>query len=105
MHLLATLLNTIESLQNIDYGYVQSGTDQEREDELEYLEATLDQLQAFGISSPEGDLAVRFFLTDPERSRSYLYGPTDLRDGKGLIDKLKELAALVEQKERSSRGY
>lgn len=79
----------IQDLQALDYGFLAEADDQETEALLAYLEQTLDNLAEEGFWFPEGDLAIRYFLTDPEKSRSYLYGPTDIGDGIGLIEKLK----------------
>ncbi len=64
-----------------------------QEDLLQELEAVADDMQDAGFDIVEALAAIRYFITDPERSRSYLYGPTDIRDGRGLIEKLKAAAA------------
>lgn len=89
--MLDTIETMIEDLQAIDFGYLEAAADEEREVALTYLEAIADELEELDLWFPQTDLAIRFFLTDPERARTYLYGPTDVRDGLGLIEKLKEI--------------
>jgi len=96
MDLLQTIRRLIEDLEAIDFGYLEIATDDEREATLTYIETIVDEMNDLGLDWPEADLTVRFFLIDPERSRQYLYGPTDVHDGAGLIDKLKDLAAELE---------
>jgi len=85
------LQRALDDLRAIDFGYLDSVDEDEMETALVWLEDTLDRLEDLDIWFPEGDLAIRYFLTDPERSRQYLYGPTDIQDGIGLIEKLQEM--------------
>ncbi len=87
------LLDCIQDLEAIDFGYLETATEEEQELALTFLETIIDDLERQYLWYPEGDLAIRFFLTDPVRARQYLYGPTDVQDGIGLLDKLKGLAA------------
>jgi len=86
-----TIETMIADLQAIDFGYLETAGD--REVALTFLETIADELDELDLWFPQTDLAIRFFLTDPERARTYLYGPTDVRDGMGLIEKLKQIAA------------
>lgn len=85
------LLDCVEDLEAIDFGYLEIAPAEEQKVALTFLETIIDDLERQDIWFPEGDLAIRFFLTDPDRARQYLYGPTDIQDGLGLIDKLKGL--------------
>ena len=97
--MLNDIIMMIEDLQAIDFGYLDTVDDEEREAALTFIEAIADELEELDLWFPEADLAIQFFLTDPERARTYLYGPTDVRDGRGLIDKLKEIEAEIEAEE------
>lgn len=90
------ILDYIEWLQSIDYGLAASSADN-AEGVLLELEAVVDSIEEEGIVLPELSAAVRYFLTDPERSRSYLYGPTDVGAGIGAIDQLKDLVDSIDE--------
>ncbi len=90
------LLDYTEWLQGLDYGLGAEDPDI-AEGLLLELEAVADNLaEETGLVLPELTLAIRYFLTEPERSRSYLYGPTDIRSGTGAIEQLKALVRLDE---------
>jgi hypothetical protein len=84
------LQKVLETLLDIDFGYLEVAEEVEREWYLEDLEIAIDALEELGYPSKEGEQAIRYFITDPAMSRTYLYGPTDIGDGRGLIEKLKE---------------
>lgn len=81
----------LETLLNIDFGYLEQAGEVEREWYLEDLEIAVDALAELGFDSKEGREAIRYFTTDPALSRTYLYGPSDIGDGSGLIEKVKKL--------------
>lgn len=83
------LRDSIQRLQRIDYGHA-SNLDEVAEGYLLELEDVTDTLARAGVEMQELDEAIRYFLTDPEKSRSYLYGPTDREQGLGAIDILIE---------------
>ena len=83
------LRDSIQRLQHIDYGHA-TNLDEVAEGYLLELEDVTDTLARAGVALPELDEAIRYFLTDPELSRSYLYGPTDRKQGLGAIDILIE---------------
>ncbi|KKN66693.1 hypothetical protein LCGC14_0468790 [marine sediment metagenome] len=99
MTLLETIEQIIDDLQAIDYGYLGAAEPEEHEVGLTFLEAIADELEELDLWFPETDLAIQYFLTDPQRSRTYLYGPTDVQDGVGLIELLKRLADELEAEE------
>lgn len=89
------LQKVLDTLIDIDFGYLEEAGEIEREWYLEDLEIAIDALAELGYPSKEGEQAIRYFTTDPALSRTYLYGPTDIGDSAGLIEKLKaELGAL-----------
>lgn len=78
----------IQRLESIDYGAAELSP--ERKEELyQQLESVADEMLMHGFSTQHVDKAIQFFSTDPELSRSYLYGPSDIGSGKGLVDILK----------------
>ena len=86
------LRTVIEALQDIDFGYAEAAPDEMREQLLRQLEDVVDTLELeFELFFPEADAAIRYFLTDTSLARTYIYGPTDIGDGVGLLDKLIEL--------------
>lgn len=86
------LLDTIlQRLEALDYGHIETLDDAGKEVALQELEHTIDALSVVTLTQ-EGNLAIRYFLTDPQRSRSYLWGPTDVSNGIGLIEKIRTLA-------------
>jgi len=87
-----TLHDVIERLRDIDFGYVEGADDAERERVLRELESVVDDLElVLELDFPEADAAIQHLLTAPELARTYVYGPTDLGDGTGLLDQLIEL--------------
>jgi len=87
----------LERLLDIDLGFISAQDDDVREAYLEDLEDIVDILNENGIDTREGDLAIRYFLTDPKQAQIYLNGPTDIGDGTGLIEQVKQ-AVLDEEK-------
>lgn len=87
-------LNTlIEDLQGIDFGYAEAADDDDREQLLRRLEDIVDTLELeLGLRFPEADAAIQYLSTEPALARTYVYGPTDMGDGRGLLDKLIELS-------------
>jgi len=81
-------LDFAERLEAIDYGLATLDAELQ-EDLLQELEAVERDMHEAGFNTVEVRSAIRYFMTDPERSRSYLYGPTDIGDGRGIIEKLK----------------
>ena len=81
-------------LESVDYGRAQLN-DTSAETELQKIEQVADEMAAVGFASPYAEQtinqAIRYFLTDPQLSRSYLYGPTDIGDGVGLLDRLEQI--------------
>jgi hypothetical protein len=86
-----TLVDLIHRLEAIDYGVLDTLDDACFDATLAELEDIVDTLGEHGIDVHEGDLAIRYFMTDLEKSRAYLYGPTDTGNGVGLIEKVRAL--------------
>jgi len=91
--LIDAVLLAVEQLQSIDFGRVEAGDAQDREAYILPLEEAVHYLTNVELEYPESELAIRHFITDPARSRTYVYGPTDTGDGRGLLEKLKSLLA------------
>ncbi len=81
----------LERLRGIDLGFISAQDDDVREAYLEDLEDIVNILNENGIDTREGDLAIRYFFTDPEQAQIYLQGPTDIGDGVGLIEQVKQV--------------
>lgn len=81
----------LERLEGIDLGFISAQDNDVREAYLEDLEDIVNILNESGIDTREGDLAIQYFLTDPERAQLYLDGPTDIGDGMGLIEQVKRV--------------
>ena len=86
----------VEALQAIDFGHVEAMDPEQRNQQLPDLEYIVDDLASVGLVFPEADAAIRFFVTEPALSRTYVYGPTDIQDGRGLLEQLKELGHLID---------
>lgn len=84
------LRTALQRLEALDYGHVETLDDAGKEAALQRLERTVDAI-AEVMPVPEGNLAIRYFLTDPERSKRYLWGPTDVSNGVGLIEKIRTI--------------
>jgi len=81
----------LKRLEEIDLGFISAQDDDVRDAYLEDLEDIVDILNEQGIDTREGDLAIYHFLTDPEQAQIYLKGPTDIGDGIGLIEQVKQV--------------
>ena len=79
-----TLSQLIELLKSIDFG---NPTDSE----LAKLEKAHDLLSAERINSEDLNASLKIFLTDPDKSRRYIYGPTYRGSNRGLLNDLLRL--------------
>lgn len=84
------LQTALQRLEALDFGHIETLDATAKEAALQELEHTIDALSVV-MPTQEGNLAIRYFLTDPQRSRSYLWGPTDVSNGVGLIEKIRTL--------------
>lgn len=86
------LQHIIEDLQEVDFGHAEVASPLRQEVYLQNLERLIDELeQDHDLWFPEADQIIRYFSTNMPRSRMYMYGPTDIGDGRGLLEKLKRL--------------
>ena len=80
----------ILALQDIDYGHANSSPELQEEYLLQ-LEDIANVLTSMGQETREIDLAIRYFMTDQEKSRTYIYGPSDVGNGLGVLENLRSL--------------
>lgn len=85
----AVIRNALDLLETLNLGFLEGGGD--RENELQILELATDTLKDVGVYLLELTLAIQYFLTDLPKARTYLYGPTDVEDGIGAIEKIKSM--------------
>jgi hypothetical protein len=76
-----TLSRVVKLLKSVDFG---NPTDKE----LAKLEKAHDLLAADNINSEDLNSSLKIFLTDPDKSRSYIYGPTYRGSNRGLLNDL-----------------
>ena len=82
------LLAALDTLKGIDFAFAEQADEVTRKWMIEDLERAVDIISAVWRPCPLGEKAIEHFLTDPARSRVYLYGPTDIGSGVGLIAQL-----------------
>lgn len=76
-----TLSRIVKLIKSVDFG---NPTDIE----LSKLEKTHDLLAADNINSDDLNASLKIFLTDPDKSRSYIYGPSYQGSNRGLLNDL-----------------
>jgi hypothetical protein len=77
----------LQHLRDIDFG---------RPDEvIPHLTAALDQLESCGVEAPDVRLALKYFTMDPEKAKSFIYGPSGRGSNRGaIVDLTDQLDAL-----------
>lgn len=83
------LRKALELLKSVDFGAP------DRESQLRRLEEASAALEALGLKSPDLELAIGEFTTNPDRAKDLIYGPTGRGNNRGALPELLDLANSV----------
>lgn len=79
-----TISRVVKLLKSVDFGHP-------TDNELAKLEKVHDLLAVERINSEDLNASLKIFLTDPDKSRNYIYGPSYRGTNRGLLNDLLRL--------------
>jgi hypothetical protein len=89
-----TLEELIVAIEDIDISLAHDK--KYREEIARQLEDVADVMLVYDMPTTEIDAAINWMFKDPEHARAYIYGPTDIGLGLGVLANLRKMLTELE---------